>query len=134
MPRFFFSSRRRHTRFDCDWSSDVCSSDLAGPRDGGVTLRTDALPAQFDHTGAVLLSELACKIGRAAVGDDDFVDPPQRLEGSGDLTRFVEGRDHDGQWELRPGLRDGDGHDDTCLLWARAKWKHTCGGGAGLFR
>src|SRR5256886_6555186 len=23
----FFSSRRRHTRFDCDWSSDVCSSD-----------------------------------------------------------------------------------------------------------
>src|SRR2546427_422713 len=25
---FFFSSRRRHTSFDCDWSSDVCSSDL----------------------------------------------------------------------------------------------------------
>src|SRR5205085_4807317 len=25
---FFFSIRRRHTRFDCDWSSDVCSSDL----------------------------------------------------------------------------------------------------------
>src|SRR2546430_1413420 len=25
---WFFSSRRRHTRFDCDWSSDVCSSDL----------------------------------------------------------------------------------------------------------
>src|SRR2546430_1072874 len=25
---FCFSSRRRHTRFDCDWSSDVCSSDL----------------------------------------------------------------------------------------------------------
>src|SRR5438270_14101744 len=25
---FFFSSRRRHTMFDCDWSSDVCSSDL----------------------------------------------------------------------------------------------------------
>src|SRR2546430_4901127 len=33
--RVFFSSRRRHTRFDCDWSSDVCSSDLA--------LRTPAL-------------------------------------------------------------------------------------------
>src|SRR5256886_3285201 len=29
---FFFSSRRRHTRFDCDWSSDVCSSDLATGR------------------------------------------------------------------------------------------------------
>src|SRR5689334_23373350 len=25
--RFFFSSRRRHTRWNCDWSSDVCSSD-----------------------------------------------------------------------------------------------------------
>src|SRR3990167_3995585 len=42
---WFFSSRRRHTRFDCDWSSDVCSSDLPlhgqhdsarwGGRDGG---------------------------------------------------------------------------------------------------
>src|SRR5713101_5794809 len=27
---FFFSSRRRHTRLTCDWSSDVCSSDLGG--------------------------------------------------------------------------------------------------------
>src|SRR5579862_1050565 len=26
---FFFSSRRRHTRWNCDWSSDVCSSDLS---------------------------------------------------------------------------------------------------------
>src|SRR5215204_6659276 len=30
---FFFSSRRRHTRSLCDWSSDVCSSDLALPLD-----------------------------------------------------------------------------------------------------
>src|SRR2546430_11325613 len=29
----FFSSRRRHSRFDCDWSSEVCSSDLDA-RDG----------------------------------------------------------------------------------------------------
>src|SRR5690606_40646607 len=28
--QFFFSSRRRHTRFSRDWSSDVCSSDLTG--------------------------------------------------------------------------------------------------------
>src|SRR2546421_7419196 len=28
---FFFSSRRRHTRSDRDWSSDVCSSDLLAP-------------------------------------------------------------------------------------------------------
>src|SRR6267142_3443258 len=30
---FFFSSRRRHTRLTCDWSSDVCSSDLVGAAD-----------------------------------------------------------------------------------------------------
>src|SRR5207302_3472673 len=35
---FFFSSRRRHTRFSRDWSSDVCSSDLpAGPRTAVIT-------------------------------------------------------------------------------------------------
>src|SRR2546427_10895000 len=34
---FFFSSRRRHTRFDCDWSSDVCSSDLAAATALGAT-------------------------------------------------------------------------------------------------
>src|SRR5690606_626846 len=38
---FFFSSRRRHTRFSRDWSSDVCSSDLASK--GGVAAMT--LPA-----------------------------------------------------------------------------------------
>src|SRR3712207_8269905 len=30
-PFFFFSSRRRHTRYWRDWSSDVCSSDLTYP-------------------------------------------------------------------------------------------------------
>src|SRR5256886_7050263 len=34
--KFFFSSRRRHTRFDCDWSSDVCSSDLVRKRKSNV--------------------------------------------------------------------------------------------------
>src|SRR2546430_13674851 len=33
---FFFSSRRRHTRFDCDWSSDVCSSDLSAGQSFGA--------------------------------------------------------------------------------------------------
>src|SRR5256886_15123075 len=37
MGVFFFSSRRRHTRFDCDWSSDVCSSDLTLPREAQET-------------------------------------------------------------------------------------------------
>src|SRR5947207_10718573 len=34
---FFFSSRRRHTRSLCDWSSDVCSSDLL-PLNGAPTI------------------------------------------------------------------------------------------------
>src|SRR5688572_31431166 len=50
---FFFSSRRRHTRFDCDWSSDVCSSDLVlapvlvllAVRDTVFTLQTNFVPA-----------------------------------------------------------------------------------------
>src|SRR5689334_24842354 len=33
---FFFSSRRRHTRWNCDWSSDVCSSDLMQEALGGA--------------------------------------------------------------------------------------------------
>src|SRR5688500_20257287 len=32
MLLFFFSSRRRHTRLQGDWSSDVCSSDLGRPQ------------------------------------------------------------------------------------------------------
>src|SRR2546430_3295723 len=48
---FFFSSRRRHTRFDCDWSSDVCSSDLAdGTRlvlEGSANLRRNGNTEQF---------------------------------------------------------------------------------------
>src|SRR5262249_56837525 len=38
---FFFSSRRRHTRLVSDWSSDVCSSDLA--------LAIDVLGGGIDH-------------------------------------------------------------------------------------
>src|SRR5690606_40742702 len=37
VQRFFFSSKRRHTRFSRDWSSDVCSSDL-GQKVRGHTL------------------------------------------------------------------------------------------------
>src|SRR5438270_232997 len=42
----FFSSRRRHTSFDCDWSSDVCSSDLsATTAEGSFCLLADTLTA-----------------------------------------------------------------------------------------
>src|SRR6516164_10933727 len=37
---FFFSSRRRHTRWNCEWSSDVCSSDLIGWLFPGAAIAT----------------------------------------------------------------------------------------------
>src|SRR2546430_14034725 len=53
---FFFSSRRRHTRFDCDWSSDVCSSDLprgaGGGRAAGLVWLAGRLAAAVSHGGA----------------------------------------------------------------------------------
>src|SRR2546430_7940952 len=46
---FFFSSRRRHTRFDCDWSSDVCSSDLG---DEPRVCRATRIEARHQTRGA----------------------------------------------------------------------------------
>src|SRR6266481_16000 len=44
MPTFFFfSSRRRHTRWNCDWSSDVCSSDLSDDLPAVIAAGADAL-------------------------------------------------------------------------------------------
>src|SRR5256886_3222569 len=48
---FFFSSRRRHTRFDCDWSSDVCSSDLIAA--SGTTPFVRAALTRAQTIGAV---------------------------------------------------------------------------------
>src|SRR2546421_8426818 len=39
---FFFSSRRRHTRSDRDWSSDVCSSDLDGRPVNNIDIEVEA--------------------------------------------------------------------------------------------
>src|SRR6266481_7107911 len=41
---FFFSSRRRHTRWNCDWSSDVCSSDLALPAERSLSEMAADIP------------------------------------------------------------------------------------------
>src|SRR5256886_7117821 len=59
---FFFSSRRRHTRFDCDWSSDVCSSDLLD------AIAAEAGGAQVDYIDG---SDIAAAQRRA--GDADAV-------------------------------------------------------------
>src|SRR2546430_5542873 len=72
---FFFSSRRRHTRFDCDWSSDVCSSDLSWRAAlallATLTLRTApavaaaAPPAADSDAGTAAVLEINGPIGPA---------------------------------------------------------------------
>src|SRR5207302_3691535 len=62
---FFFSSRRRHTRFSRDWSSDVCSSDLTQAGDarelksGGNVVVTADVPkvARVAGLGVVTLAK-----------------------------------------------------------------------------
>src|SRR2546430_11079458 len=46
----FFSSRRRHTRFDCDWSSDVCSSDLPKAGTTNSAVRAGVVSAEGGPT------------------------------------------------------------------------------------
>src|SRR5690606_40998478 len=52
---FFFSSRRRHTSFSRDWSSDVCSSDLVLER-----IRENLVQAFAEHEWPVTLSMGIC--------------------------------------------------------------------------
>src|SRR5260370_16531565 len=52
---FFFSRRRRHTRFKCDWSSDVCSSDLPDDDLAGAVLAFRNGPLEGVVVGGVVL-------------------------------------------------------------------------------
>src|SRR5256886_3553881 len=63
---FFFSSRRRHTRFDCDWSSDVCSSDLK------VVLIDGAALAGLLFTYGIGVSEVKSYVMKRI--DSDYLD------------------------------------------------------------
>src|SRR3712207_7666885 len=62
----FFSSRRRHTRYWRDWSSDVCSSDLA--RQGPADHRPPALPADQERLHVTIENDTADAL--AALGWD----------------------------------------------------------------
>src|SRR5438132_10712429 len=52
---FFFSSRRRHTRSLCDWSSDVCSSDLITVMDRDTPI-AEIVPLPQETTTITLLN------------------------------------------------------------------------------
>src|SRR5256885_3786008 len=75
---FFFSSRRRHTRLQGDWSSDVCSSDLevdllAAGMHGGIDHLGDLQPlgqkadAPVDLAQALLAVEIVTVLGAVAI-------------------------------------------------------------------
>src|SRR5205085_3072986 len=64
---FFFSSRRRHTRFDCDWSSDVCSSDLHPPGPAGMARSSQLL------IGLCLTATLWLRDAGAQPADDFYL-------------------------------------------------------------
>src|SRR3989475_12166088 len=72
MHFFFFSSRRRHPRFDCDWSSDVCSSDLVALAisDTGSGISPENLPRVFEpfYSGKPNGSGLGLTIAERIVG------------------------------------------------------------------
>src|SRR5690606_40183890 len=77
---FFFSSRRRHTRFSRDWSSDVCSSDLAGRGLPERLLRRLVAARPYQARRALIAVEVLAADGQrvldadGVVGVDDQVD------------------------------------------------------------
>src|SRR5205085_6922465 len=75
-------SRRRHTRFDCDWSSDVCSSDL----DRRTQFASDRTLLAAERTYAAwvrtALAALAAGIGARALAKDILPAWVGKLSGS----------------------------------------------------
>src|SRR5256885_17249826 len=84
---FFFSSRRRHTRLQGDWSSDVCSSDLSWRRPAGSVAgqrpharngharpRLESRPARYRqipscHSLSTKKNEKACYLAEQSLPD-----------------------------------------------------------------
>src|SRR5690606_4418333 len=118
---FFFSSRRRHTRFSRDWSSDVCSSDLprsstridpasgpaCGPGDIGPhpVSASARLPAsraaRFDPRAVHEMSSSARIYSRIA-GTGSYL--PSKVLTNDDLSRIVDTSD---EWiASRTGIRE----------------------------
>src|SRR2546427_4522725 len=81
---FFFSSRRRHTRFDCDWSSDVCSSDLVQLERGTVGNREPrwATARKFaPEVQITKLKEIRINVGRTGALNPYAVLEPVEIGG-----------------------------------------------------
>src|SRR3990167_3540667 len=105
----FFSSRRRHTRFDCDWSSDVCSSDLTTWVSGADPLGSIAW---FNGLSSAGRASFAAEAGEMPEGADvneaarRFVEERLRPRDLGDEVLSVQAEPAE-PWRVadRDGLR-----------------------------
>src|SRR5690606_40040849 len=78
---FFFSSRRRHTSFSRDWSSDVCSSDLSKDRGGRPSslrsparhVRAGSALRRSERAGAGVRTGAGREIGRASCREPVYI-------------------------------------------------------------
>src|SRR5260370_4892662 len=91
---FFFSSRRRHTRFKCDWSSDVCSSDLEVVERGMAEGKLRAPTSRRRWRGNPALPEWVIATGRlpaepATLPGRDYFWRPE-LQWASDLRLRIE--------------------------------------------
>src|SRR6476661_8925909 len=92
---FFFSSRRRHTRFKCDWSSDVCSSDLRDIRESLAWPGTWRMARRFWRTGLGEIGYAASRrrLVRAAARFVPELEPADVLGGPAGVRAQALGRD-----------------------------------------
>src|SRR5689334_8140757 len=68
-----FSSRRRHTRWNCDWSSDVCSSDLLLQEPVAARYALDARVPLLEDDGRVALLDRGLRLTAEAREDAEVV-------------------------------------------------------------
>src|SRR5439155_19212378 len=84
---FFFSSRRRHTRWPRDWSSDVCSSDLVHPAPGRRVVRfvDGLLDGAAARGGMDVVDDFAAALPVQLIGD--MLGVPQEERGRSEERR-----------------------------------------------
>src|SRR5690606_39384480 len=102
--RFFFASKRRHTRFSRDWSSDVCSSDLVGTLLDLADARAHLVTRRF---ACVLPVEFDADQRLRGQPADEAVPPPLReLAAVVDEIGRASCRERVGSMEIRSSVKN----------------------------
>src|SRR5688500_16548648 len=141
---FFFSSRRRHTRLQGDWSSDVCSSDLhyihALDRDGWLAVRVDGGFAIYGYErqrvplsptlGGRIMVDLTTSNDIAWIGVGPQIGVPD-----GTLKPYVNGYAGLSYLATTSSVESSRYYDDEDYFSTTNfdDWSFSYGGGAGLY-